>query len=436
MSPLLRYAIIRLVLLLLLGLLVGRELGSLLLGVIIALSIYALDVLFNYWHFQRWLDAGMNDDKPLFNSFLKEMGGRISRIITQQKQQAKQLQAEVDFFRDAFSALQNAIIIIDQRGLIVWANRAAKSIMGIDLARDEGQRLLNLYRSPSFDHYLAAANFKQPALLASPYDQNKKLEIEVSPILDKQLLFVRDVSAAVKLDNIRQDFIGNVSHELRTPLTVISGYLHLLKDHQQDLPIQWSNVIENMQQQSTRMDDLVNDLILLSRLETFPLDTEQQTVLIKDLLQSLIDDAQVMAPQKQITLVIEDSQLKEKTFAIEGTEKELRSAFSNLIRNAIAYTEEKGEIEIRCYCYYKTFRVSVSDNGEGIEQSHLARLTERFYRVDESRTTATGGTGLGLSIVKHVMQRHQGTLEIASTVGKGSKFSCVFPMSRLKLTPL
>ena len=225
---------------------------------------------------------------------------------------------------------------------------------------------------------------------------------------------------------VNAEFVANVSHELRTPLTVIAGYLETMLEHTDEMPPRWPRALNQMNQQAGRMQHLLNDLLLLAKLEATSPPTNTQPVAIAKLLQTIKSDAQALSGERnhQITLEADASLL------LKGSESELRSAFSNLVFNAVKYTPDNGEVHIRWWCNEQGAHLAVQDSGIGIESKHLPRLTERFYRVDSSRASNTGGTGLGLAIVKHVLLRHQGRLDVNSTPGKGSIFTCHFPLSQ------
>ncbi|MEB0170240.1 phosphate regulon sensor histidine kinase PhoR, partial [Pseudomonas sp. CCC4.4] len=239
---------------------------------------------------------------------------------------------------------------------------------------------------------------------------------------NEHLMLVRDVTRIHQLEQMRKDFVANVSHELRTPLTVICGYLETLIDNAEGINPRWVRALQQMQQQSERMQALLNDLLLLAKLEATDYPSDNQPVVVSTLLQIIKNDALALSAQRKqrITLSI-DNEAK-----LKGSESELRSAFSNLVFNAVKYTQAEGTIHIRWWDDEQGAHMSVQDSGPGIETKHLSRLTERFYRVDSSRASNTGGTGLGLAIVKHVLLRHRGTLEIVSVVGKGCTFTCHF----------
>jgi two-component system phosphate regulon sensor histidine kinase PhoR len=239
---------------------------------------------------------------------------------------------------------------------------------------------------------------------------------------NEHLMLVRDVTRIHQLEQMRKDFIANVSHELRTPLTVICGYLETLLDNVDEVNPLWSRALQQMQQQGGRMQTLLNDLLLLAKLEATDYPSDNQPVPVDDLLQIISEDAQELSGPKQQTITLE----VDPAVQLKGSEAELRSAFSNLVFNAVKYTPEQGRIHIRWWGDVQGAHLSVQDSGIGIDSKHLPRLTERFYRVDSSRNSNTGGTGLGLAIVKHVLLRHRARMEISSVPGHGSTFTCHF----------
>ena len=272
-----------------------------------------------------------------------------------------------------------------------------------------------------------APPFREPLEIPAPADINIQLQYAITRYgPGDRLMVVRDVTRLHNLEQMRKDFVANVSHELRTPLTVVVGYLETMLDLDDDLNPRWKRPLQQMQQQANRMQALLNDLLLLARLETSDNPSEDELVDVRPLLEHIRKDAEALSGERghRITLEIDGNT---RLYAIEG---ELRSAFSNLAFNAVKYTPDGGDITLRWHSDAQGQHLSVIDNGEGIAPQHLMRLTERFYRVDTSRNSTTGGTGLGLAIVKHVLLRHQGKLEIKSDVGKGSCFSCHFPPAR------
>ena len=429
-----------------LGLVVGYELSSIWAGLALAAVIYIAIMLLNFRRVSDWLLLDARVEIPVANTFWTTIMDQISRIIRKLEVENSALKADVDFFKDSFEALDSAVVVIDERGEIDWANVAAQALLGVAIARDKGELLVNLIRAPEFINYLDSGDFSKPLKLHSPVDPQLSLEIQATPFRHEYvLIFVRDVSELAHLESIRQDFIANVSHELRTPLTVITGYLDIIKGRDDQMPPAMLRVVDQMLEQSQRMDSMVNDLIWLSRLETLPEGQKTELIPLAGLVFGLIEEARISAPDKAVSFKLDQSTegassgsvvvsseglalaAVDNRVAIRGNYDELRAAFSNLLQNAIKYTAVDGCIEIIGSWQRDGFQLKFKDNGIGIDPVHLPRLTERFYRVDDSRTSSTGGTGLGLAIVKHVLIRHQAELHVSSTGGHGSSFTCVFP---------
>jgi len=320
-------------------------------------------------------------------------------------------------------------IILTKSNDIDWINQSACTMLGIRAERDIGQRIYNLIRNPRFHAYLSEKNYSKSIVLPRPMHPEHKLEIQIVPFGSNQkLILCRDITHVAQLEAMRSRFISNVSHELRSPLTVIKGYVEMLADtnSEQSLSEYQRKVTGNMSDQVSRMDRLVEDLLTLTRLETESVKASRD-IDIASMLAAIRDNAEVFGKDKHQSITLEtDAQLK-----LIGDNDELTSLFSNLVNNAVRYTPENGEINIRWYRQNDQAVFSVSDSGPGIEREHINHLTERFYRVDSDRSRETGGTGLGLSIVKHVLDRHDGQLDIASTPGKGSTFTCRFPLQRI-----
>ncbi|SFC27066.1 two-component system, OmpR family, phosphate regulon sensor histidine kinase PhoR [Marinospirillum celere] len=356
----------------------------------------------------------------------------FDNLYTYQRQQQNQqlrLKQVLDRIQESSQALTDGVVMIDSKGELEWWNRAAERLLGLRSPSDQGRPLTHLIREPRFVDYFEKQSYQEPLILPSPIAESRTLEYQITLFGENdRLLLVRDFTRMQRLERMRQDFIANVSHELRTPLTVLSGYLETFSDHAEQLPTKWQRGLTLMRQQSTRMEHLVEDLLTLSRLETSDLETAVEPVAIDQLLDSIRCDALALSGnQHEISLDV-DRQLR-----IHASDKELRSAFSNLIFNAIKYTPPGSHIQIRWYHDRAGAHLEVTDDGPGIDPQHLPRLTERFYRVDQGRATSTGGTGLGLAIVKHVMLRHQGRLSISSEQGMGSCFTCHLPVTRIFL---
>jgi two-component system phosphate regulon sensor histidine kinase PhoR len=314
--------------------------------------------------------------------------------------------------------------MLDAQGNLEWWNRAAETLLGLKRNQDGGQPITNLIRHPRFQEYFRQDSYAEPLELASPIDDHIRLQYQVTLYGNgEHLMLVRDVTRVHQLEQMRKDFVANVSHELRTPLTVITGYLETLLDNVEAINPRWSRALQQMQQQGTRMQNLLNDLLLLARLEASDHPAASKPVAVEPLLQSILADAQALSAGNAHQISLE----ADPALRLKGSESELRSAFSNLVFNAVKYTPAGGRIHIRWWADAHGAHLAVEDDGPGIEAKHVPRLTERFYRVDASRSANTGGTGLGLAIVKHVLIHHRGKLQIHSTPGKGSTFTCHFP---------
>ena len=324
--------------------------------------------------------------------------------------------------------MRDGVIMTDSRGAMEWWNGSAEYLLGFRRNTDQGQYIHNLIRTPAFKTYFDSRDYRDPLEIHSPAKPHIHLQIQISLFGDDDRLIVaKDVTRLYQLEQMRRDFVGNVSHEMRTPLTVISGYLETLVDNAEDLPPKWRRAINTMAAQSSRMEALITDLILLSRIETGEQTVNDTLTDVDQLLTQICHDARALSGEKQheISVHIGDHRL------LKGDESQLRSAFSNLIFNAVKYTPANGQISVSWSTNREGAHLSVKDTGIGIDPVHIPRLTERFYRADPSRHKDTGGTGLGLAIVKHVLLNHDGNLEIRSRIGEGSEFICHFPRERL-----
>ena len=316
-------------------------------------------------------------------------------------------------------ALPEGIIVLDQQGKLIWWNDVALQLL--TLTEKDRERHLDRVLHKKILLRLKSEDSLQVKL---PNLAGTLLQMRLRPYWDHQhVLIIQDITLTQKLESMRKEFIANVSHELRTPLTVFHGYVELLKEAPEIPTKQLIEIIKHMESEANRMRQLVEDLLLLSRLESVDPDPLQVTDIdVATLLKTICDDAKSLSGKKHHTFVLElDDELMFK-----GDQKELRSAFSNLVYNAVHYTPDHGTITIRWYKKKNTKYMEVQDTGIGIAEKHIPRLTERFYRVDKARSSQAGGTGLGLAIVKHVLLRHHGDLEIESKLGKGSLFRCVF----------
>ena len=305
------------------------------------------------------------------------------------------------------------------------ATTPAKRIFGIDAEADVGQPITNLVRQPEFVGYVAAGEFSKPLQLTTTRD-GLVLSVQFVPYVDSQrLLLSRDITQGTRLETMRRDFVANVSHELRTPLTVLVGFLETVRELKLD-PERSRDYLNIMAEQSRRMQRIIDDLLTLSTLESAPEPPHDEHVDMALLLSRIHGEAQALSAGRQrVTLDAEPG------FDLLGTESEIASAFGNLASNAVRYTPPGGEVRLIWRGSQNGAEFTVEDTGVGIEAEHIPRLTERFYRVDRGRSRETGGTGLGLAIVKHALARHQASLEIESTPGKGSRFTAKFPARRV-----
>ena len=332
--------------------------------------------------------------------------------------------------QESTAALEMAVIMINGKGGLEWWNPAATKLLGFQHPKDRNQPVTNLIREPVFVDYYSRERYESPLKLGSPVNSAIMLEFQITSFGEgERLMLVRNISQLHRLEMMRKDFVGNVSHELRTPITVITGYLETMLDDRKNLPDRWIRPLEQMSQQSHRMENIIRDLLTLSQLETRSASKQQNTIQLISLLRDIQHDAEQVSQEKQQVFLLECAD----SLYLRGNMNELYSAISNLVLNASKYTQPAGTIRLRACQSAKGLDVIVSDNGPGIAAQHIPRLTERFYRVDESRSTDSGGTGLGLAIVKHVLARHDATLEITSKIGEGSEFTCHFPAQRMEV---
>ena len=357
--------------------------------------------------------------------------GQLDQLLHRNQEdtrhRAQRLVEMLRAYRAAATALPDAVVVLERNSQRVqWFNEAATRLLGLRYPEDTRAPLGERLRPLPVAHWLAAGRNAEPLLdVASPVDPSTRMSLRLIPYSDELwLLVARDVTKLMRLEHIRRDFVANVSHELRTPLTVVHGYLEMLDpDEQPD----WAPILAEMRRQSQRMTQLVEDLLTLSRLESQD-SINDEVVAMDSTLATLRREAEALGKGMH-EVVVEDL----AGVDLLGSPRELHSAFSNLVSNAVRYTPEGGRISVTADLDADGgLMLSVRDSGYGIPESHLPRLTERFYRVSTSRSRELGGTGLGLAIVKHVLQLHQARLEISSEVGKGSTFTCRFPAGRTR----
>lgn len=385
-------------------------------------GIYLGFMLWQMRRLNQWLLRKNEDPPPEASGIWGDVFDNIYHLQRHQLQEKQNLQAVINRVQETTSALKDGIILLDWRGHLDFWNPAAQRLLGFH-TKDQGLSVINFIRHPRFVSYFEEGNYSEPLELPSPRFSSKQLQFQITRFgKNERLIVVRDITQIHNLEQMRQDFVANVSHELRTPLTVIGGYLETLADNNSNP--NWDKPFQQMQRQAHRMSLLINDLIMLSRLETTEVGYNQKSIALEPLLIAIRNEGMALGSEKSQEIVLECS----PDIHLLGNEKEVHSAFSNLVINAVKYTQVSGKIVMRLWRDKHNIYFSVSDNGPGIEQKHIPRLTERFYRVDASRNSSTGGTGLGLAIVKHVLLRHDAELKISSELGKGSVFTCVFPL--------
>lgn len=415
---------------------VALAISALVIGIIldaVTLSLLILTVLYLGWHLyhlfhlERWFRLKESNDLLNATGIWGEIYNHVYRLQQRNRQRKMKLSKMLSRFQKSTSAMPDATVVLDEQGKIEWINKAAKRYLGLSKKKDIGQRIDNLIRNEAFSDLLARGDFDRVVEIESPENQNLFLSVRIVPYAGNQLLLIaRDITRIRKLERVRQDFVANVSHELRTPLTVISGYLENMLDTDAMTPESTRNVLQQMSQQSLRMCRIVDDLLMLSRLESDRSEL-QDKVSVPAIIASILEEYKPLMRDKQQTI---DSDIDQQLWIL-GNEKELYSAFSNLIMNAIKYTPEHGKININWHKHNSGASFSVQDTGIGIAAQHIPRLTERFYRVDKGRSREHGGTGLGLAIVKHVLNRHDATLAVTSKPGQGSNFTILFPKSNV-----
>ena len=407
------------------------------LALLLTLSIL-MRQLYQINRFEKWIRAGGRTKYPKATGIWEEIYYHVYRIKRNEKKRKKKLGKMVDQFRQSTEALPDAAVVLGSNDEIEWANKAAREVFGLQQS-DKGQRIPNLIRFPEFIRYLKSGNYNEPVILPSPVNHSITLAVRIITYgAGLRLLLAQDVTQLKKMERMRKDFVANVSHELRTPLTVLKGYLETLQDMDDGESPLLTTSFQQMQGQTDRMQHLVDDLLLLTRLETKQKKTE--CVNIPALLSQICREAGALhgkasAPAPCLHPIDKVSARIELTLEtdvhIVGEEQELRSAFTNLLGNALKYSPEDSVVKVRWYLFNDSIVLDVEDQGEGIATADIPRVTERFYRSEVKRNKKVGGTGLGLAIVKHVLMRHDAKLNIVSELGKGSRFSCYFPAKRV-----
>jgi two-component system phosphate regulon sensor histidine kinase PhoR len=391
----------------------------------LALGAFAL-IAKHYWNIY-WLNHWLWHSKKLSPTITRGVWGQLYRGIfvaqTKSRLKRKQLSEILGTFKAGSEALPDAAVVVNHKNEIVWCNRLARIELALNWPEKHGVKIVDAIPQHEFIEFIRSKRFEFPLEITSPANGQKILEVRIIPFVDNNLmLLIRDVTRLSQIEKMRKDFVANVSHELRTPLTVINGYLEMLPDSATMPPLMVNKAIAEMRTQSVRMQTLIEGLLQLSRIEASNERAFDKLINVPQLLWQIETEAQALNREKQHKLFFDIA----PQLCVYGIESELRSAFSNLIFNAIHYTHDKGVIEVKWQKIKDGARFSVKDNGDGVAAKDISRLTERFYRVDKARSRKTGGSGLGLSIVKHVLNHHNSNLKISSALGVGSDFSCEF----------
>ncbi len=407
---------------------VGSLVGYVAVSLVLVLGGYLGWYLYNLYRLEWWLRKSRSYVPPSSMGMWDAIFTELYRVQKRHQKRQRRIVQLLSRFRDVTAAMPDGVIVMRGHGEIEWWNERAGQMFELKYPADVGQRLTNLVRNPGFHEYFQRNDTNEIYNFPSPENANIILAVRVTPYgQDQFLLMARDVTLLQRVEQIRRDFVANISHELRTPLTVMSGYLEILGNDTQFQSGPLKRPIELMQQQSKRMYRLVEDLMLLSRLENQQKPMKHELVAVPQVLATLCEEARILSGERQHNVTLQ----AEPELFIYGDAKELDSAFSNLVINAINYTPAGGTIALRWYRDEQGAHFAVKDNGIGIPPHHLSRLTERFYRVDVARSRETGGSGLGLAIVKHSLSRHEAQLRIESEVGRGSTFYCDFPLDAI-----
>ena len=375
---------------------------------------------------RRWLERPQRSLLPEARGAWDDVYGKLHRLEREHAREKRRLRHLVVRSAQAGRALPDGVVILDAAGRVEWCNDRAESYLGIDRKVDARRPIVNLVRDPEFVRYVEAGVFSQALSLHPARNPSLALSLQLIPYgQQRKLLLCRDVTQEEKVETMRRDFVANVSHELRTPLTVLAGFLETLRDLKLDAG-RTRSYLELMSGQAARMQLIIEDLLELSALESAPAAQRTGRIPVAALLARVHAEAQALsAGRHRITLEAEGGR------DLLGAEPELASAFGNLAANAVRYTPDGGDVALTWRASAEGAAFSVRDSGIGIAADQIPRLTERFYRVDRSRSRETGGTGLGLAIVKHALARHEARLEIESQPGKGSRFTAYFPPKRL-----
>jgi len=408
---------------LVLALLIGWMIGQVTLALLLVITLWFASYFIRLVRLDRWLRFDRKQEPPHSTGLWGETFSGIYRLQQRARKRNKRLIKTLNRFRETTAALPDGVVLLREEGEIEWWNAEAARLLQLKYPQDMGLRLANLLRHPAMARFWQGDSQDEPVTINSPYNDAIRISLRRVDYGNNQtLVIIRDVTLVEQVQQMRRDFVANISHELRTPLTVLSGYLEsLVEDENADQ--QLHHTLQVMQQQTRRMQQLTEDLMLLSNFESSREPRKKVIVNVPQMLSSLREQAQVLSAERNHTILLE----ADPDLYLLGESHELDSIFTNLVVNAVNYTPHGGAIRIRWHEDEQGAHFEVNDTGIGIAPRHIPRLTERFYRVDVDRSRHSGGSGLGLAIVKHAMQRNKGSLRIDSEVGQGSTFICDFP---------
>jgi two-component system, OmpR family, phosphate regulon sensor histidine kinase PhoR len=397
-----------------------------------AVFMLVLQSFFSTYHTQRlWrlLDAPVYGEVPSALGVWGEIYYRLHKLAKRWHAQVRQVEQQHSRFIQAIQASPNGVAMLDDHDQIEWCNAIAEKHFGLDAKRDLRQHITHLVRQPDFIRYLSSQHYEEMLVMRGMgANRQRTVSVQVFPYGDnRKLVLTQDITELERTDSMRRDFVANVSHELKTPLTVLSGFLETMRE----LPLDEQDrmrYLDMMEQQAARMQNIVRDLLVLANLEGDMRPPGDELLDMRAVLRHLEDDANSLSSGRHSVTFHNDDSL-----TVAGVETEVVSALGNLVTNAVRYTPDGGAIDVTWQRQNERAVFIVRDSGLGIPAEHIPRLTERFYRVDRSRSRDTGGTGLGLAIVKHVLQRHHAELDVKSEVGRGSTFIVRFPASRTAL---
>ena len=392
--------------------------------------IYLLGRSYWYlWNLSRWVQRPKQHELPEIGGLWGEVFERLIERQRSDRKRKKRLTLILSEFQASTAALPDGAVVLTPRGEIAWFNKSAQALLGLRTPQDVGQRIPNLIRHPDFTGYYGRGDYDRPVELPSPINTAVTLSLRIIPYGNRQLLLiVRDVSEIRRAETARRDFVANASHELRTPLTVLRGYLDMMGPEAgaNGSLSAWSKPVDEMRRQAARMESLIADMLKLARLESGVIQHRQQVVDMVALAEAAAESGRGLSRGRHEIVVEADAALR-----LYGRETELRSVIDNLVSNAIHYSPDGGRVAVSWHGSPDGASLRVSDTGLGIDEADVDRITERFFRVDAGRSREQGGTGLGLAIVKHVLDCHEGWLDIHSKPGEGSSFICYFPEHRV-----